>query len=65
MRVSTRFTDEYRNDAMAANPHIAARLVELFEAKFDPVATRLRRKRPAIRQQVVDDLQGSRRSTRT
>ncbi|HVD67495.1 MAG TPA: hypothetical protein VNF25_02225, partial [Actinomycetota bacterium] len=35
MRVSARFTDEYRNDSMAANPHIAARLVELFEAKFD------------------------------
>ena len=37
MRVSTRFTEEYRNDAMAANPQISARLVELFEeARFSP-----------------------------
>jgi len=35
-RVSARHTAEYRNDAFAENPHIAARLVELFEAKFDP-----------------------------
>jgi glutamate dehydrogenase len=38
MRVSTRFTEEYRNDAMAENPHIAAKLVQLFESKFDPEA---------------------------
>jgi glutamate dehydrogenase len=37
MRVSTRFTEEYRNDALAENPHLARLLVELFEAKFDPV----------------------------
>jgi glutamate dehydrogenase len=36
MRVSARFTEEYRNDALAANPLLAAKLVELFEAKFDP-----------------------------
>ncbi|HSL09740.1 MAG TPA: NAD-glutamate dehydrogenase [Actinomycetota bacterium] len=34
-RVSSRFTSEYRNDAFAENPHIAARLVRLFQAKFD------------------------------
>jgi glutamate dehydrogenase len=38
VRVSARFTEEYRNDAMAENPHIAARLIHLFEAKFDPAA---------------------------
>ena len=36
MRVSTSFTEEYRNDALAANPILAAQLVRLFEAKFDP-----------------------------
>jgi glutamate dehydrogenase len=36
MRVSARFTEPYRNEALAANPEIAAKLVELFEAKFDP-----------------------------
>jgi glutamate dehydrogenase len=37
MRVSTRFTEEYRNDALAQNPGLAAGLVDLFEAKFDPM----------------------------
>ena len=36
MRVSTRFTEEYRNDAMADNPQISAALVRLFDTKFDP-----------------------------
>src|SRR5438034_481411 len=58
MRVSARFTDEYRNDAMAANPHIAARLVGLFEAKFDPVRDAPGEEAAAIRDQVVEDLQG-------
>jgi glutamate dehydrogenase len=58
MRVSARFTDEYRNDSMAANPHIAARLVDLFEAKFDPVRNAPAEEASAIRDQVVEDLQG-------
>ena len=38
MRVSAQFTEEYRNDAMRGEPaDLAARLVRLFEAKFDPV----------------------------
>ncbi len=37
IRVSARFTEEYRNDALAGNPLLAAQLIELFEAKFDPV----------------------------
>ena len=43
MRVSTRFTEEYRNDALAENPHIARRLAQLFETKFDPDPARARR----------------------
>ena len=58
MRVSARFTDEYRNDAMAAYPQIAARLVGLFEAKFDPVRDAPEEEPAAIRDQVVEDLQG-------
>jgi glutamate dehydrogenase len=58
MRVSARFTDEYRNDSMAANPHIAARLVDLFEAKFDPVRNAPEEEASAIRDQIVKDLQG-------
>ncbi|TMK59090.1 MAG: NAD-glutamate dehydrogenase, partial [Actinobacteria bacterium] len=58
MRVSARFTEEYRNDAMAAYPQIAARLVDLFEAKFDPVRDAPGEEAAAIRDQVVKDLQG-------
>ena len=37
MRVSARYTENYRNDAMAAYPSISERLVRMFEARFDPV----------------------------
>ena len=57
-RVSARFTDEYRNDSMAANPHIAARLVDLFEAKFDPARNAPAEEASAIRDEIVEDLQG-------
>jgi glutamate dehydrogenase len=56
MRVSTRFTEEYRNDAMAANPQISARLVALFEAKFDPERDAPAEEAKAIKQQILDDL---------
>ena len=42
MRVSTRFTEEYRNDAMAENPHIAAQLVGALRGEVRPVARRAR-----------------------
>jgi glutamate dehydrogenase len=35
-RVSAHFTAEYKNDAFAAHPGIAAKLVRLFELRFDP-----------------------------
>jgi glutamate dehydrogenase len=56
MRVSTRFTEEYRNDALAENPHIARRLIELFEAKFDPVRQAPDADADAIRRQILEDL---------
>jgi glutamate dehydrogenase len=34
--VSAAFTEEYQNDAFARNPHLAEKLVELFELRFDP-----------------------------
>jgi glutamate dehydrogenase len=58
MRVSTRFTEEYRNDALAENPAIARRLAELFEAKFDPVRNAPAKEIDALKQQIKDDLQG-------
>jgi len=56
MRVSSRFTEEYRNDAMAANPHIAAGLVDLFEAKFDPKRAASDEEIDEIRQSIHADL---------
>ncbi len=35
-RISTRFTEEYRNGALAENPVIASKLVDYFETRFDP-----------------------------
>jgi glutamate dehydrogenase len=56
MRVSTRFTEEYRNDALAENPHIARRLAELFAVKFDPVRNASASEADAIRSHIVEDL---------
>jgi len=38
-RVNPAFTDAYANDALAAHPHIAQKLVLLFETRFDPAGT--------------------------
>ncbi len=35
-RVRPRFTNEYMNDALFEHPHIAEKLIALFEARFDP-----------------------------
>jgi glutamate dehydrogenase len=35
-RVNASFPVEYKNDAFAAHPHVANKLVELFETRFDP-----------------------------
>ena len=36
-RVSTRYTEAYRYDALVASPVISSMLLDLFEARFDPV----------------------------
>ncbi len=56
VRVSSRFTEEYRNDALAENPHIAARLIRLFEAKFDPAPGATSADPEDLRAQIVSDL---------
>ncbi|MDP9331335.1 MAG: NAD-glutamate dehydrogenase, partial [Actinomycetota bacterium] len=56
-RVSASFTEEYQNDAFAENAHIAALLIHLFEAKFDPVTTATPEDVEAIREQIPHDLQ--------
>jgi glutamate dehydrogenase len=56
VRVSARFTEEYRNDAMAENPQIAARLIHLFEAKFGPAVDASAPDPAALKAQIVSDL---------
>ncbi len=55
-RVSTRFTEEYRNDALAENPGISAKLVAFFEARFDPAIVATDEQIEAIRRDVLNDL---------
>ena len=56
MRVSSRYTEEYRNDAMAAHAEIAAKLVHLFEARFDPERDASEEEIDVIRQQIHENL---------
>jgi glutamate dehydrogenase len=56
MRVSARYTEEYRNDAMAEHAHISAGLVHLFEAKFDPERNATEEEIDEIRQAIHEDL---------
>src|SRR5262245_10203839 len=58
MRVSARYTENYRNDAMAAYPSISERLVRMFEAKFDPVRAASEGEIDEIRHAVHRDLRG-------
>ena len=56
MRVSARYTENYRNDAMAAHPAIAERLMRMFEARFDPVRGATEDDIDVIRQTIHQDL---------
>jgi glutamate dehydrogenase len=58
MRVSARYTENYRNDALAAYPQIAERLVRMFEARFDPVRSASEEEIDGIRQSIHQDLRG-------
>ena len=55
-RVNASFPVEYKNDAFAAHPHIAAALIHLFETKFDPSGPRDPEVLDAIRSQILADL---------
>ena len=57
-RVSARYTENYRNDAMAAYPSISERLVRMFEAKFDPVRQASEEEIDEIRQSIHQELRG-------
>ena len=57
-RVNAGFPVEYKNDAFAAYPHIAARLVELFELRFDPEGSEGSEAAEGLRRQILADLDG-------
>ncbi|HEX7246892.1 MAG TPA: NAD-glutamate dehydrogenase domain-containing protein, partial [Actinomycetota bacterium] len=52
MRVSSRYTEEYRNDALADQAQIASALVHMFEAKFDPERASSEEELDEIRQSI-------------
>jgi glutamate dehydrogenase len=55
-RVSAGFPVEYKNEAFAAHPHIAAALVELFELRFDPSRGREPAQLDALHGRILADL---------
>ena len=55
-RISTRFTEEYRNDTLAENPVIASKLVTYFETRFDPDRAASEDDMEAIRKDILHDL---------
>jgi glutamate dehydrogenase len=55
-RVNASFSVEYKNDAFAAHPHIASKLVGLFELKFDPSRSRDAATIDAARREILADL---------
>jgi glutamate dehydrogenase len=55
-RISTRFTEEYRNGALAENPVIASKLVDYFETRFDPDRASSEDEMDAIRKDILQDL---------
>ncbi len=55
-RVNASFPVEYKNDAFAGHPHIAAGLIRLFEERFDPERPRDAERVEAIRAEILRDL---------
>ncbi|MGZ5300547.1 MAG: NAD-glutamate dehydrogenase [Actinomycetota bacterium] len=55
-RISTRFTAEYRNDALAENPVIASKLIAYFETRFDPDRASTEEEMEATRKDILQDL---------
>ncbi len=56
-RIGSRFTEGYQNDVIAANPHITAKLIRLFELRFDPAGERDPAAEAALREDILADLE--------
>jgi len=55
-RVNASFPVEYKNDAFAAQPHVANKLVRLFELRFDPARPQDPAAGGALRTEILADL---------
>ena len=56
-RIGSRFTEGYQNDVIAANPHITAKLIRLFELRNDPAIERDEEAEAALREDILVDLE--------
>jgi glutamate dehydrogenase len=56
-RIGSRFTEGYQNDVIAANPHITAKLMRLFELRFDLAHERDAAAEQALREDILADLE--------
>jgi glutamate dehydrogenase len=56
-RIGSRFTEGYQNDVIAANPHITAKLIRLFELRFDPAVERDESAEATLREDILADLE--------
>jgi glutamate dehydrogenase len=56
-RIGSRFTEGYQNDVLAANPHVIAKLIRLFELRNDPSAPRDEAAEAKLREDVLVDLE--------
>ena len=55
-RVGSRFTESYQNDVLVANSAITAKLVRLFELRFDPELETDEAAEVALRDEILADL---------
>jgi glutamate dehydrogenase len=56
-RIGSRFTEGYQNDVIAANPHITAKLIRLFELRNDPAIERDEEAEAGLREDILADLE--------
>ena len=56
-RIGSRFTESYQNDVIAANPHITAKLIRLFELRNDPAIERDEAAEAALHEDILEDLE--------
>ncbi len=56
-RIGSRYTESFQNDVIAANPALTAKLMRLFELRFDPARPDDPAAREALREEILEDLE--------